>query len=199
MNYGLDELLSAWSASASGSNPGPGLRRSLEHSGFADLFDSNVRFAATAGTAAAGVSGASILPQKAVAGLVEGAEAMSSMATDLRVIGQPQAAAEVFIGVPGRVAGSLPAAAPAALVRAAVSAEAGAVHSAQPRPLLDPTRCQWSRTAFAACLREGELDLSIRDGALPSDPDAVDTLRRAIQGLGLNLAKLKINGIQASL
>ena len=199
MNYGMDELLSAWSGLASGSNPGSGLRRSLEHSGFADLFDSNVRFAATAGTAAAAAPGASISPEKAVAGLVEGAEAMSSIATDLRSLGQPQAAAEVFIGAPGRAAGSLPVAAPAALVRAAASIETGAVHSAQPRPLLDPTRCQWSRTAFAACLREGELDLSIRDGALPSDPDAVDTLRRAIQGLGLNLAKLKINGIQASL
>jgi hypothetical protein len=199
MNYGMDELLSAWSGLASGSNPGSGLRRSLEHSGFADLFDSNVRFAATAGTAAAAAPGASISSEKAVAGLVEGAEVMSSMASDLRTLGHPQAAAEVFIGAPGRVAGSLPAAAPAVLVRAAVSTEAGAIHSAPPRPLLDPTRCQWSRTAFAACLREGELDLSIRDGALPSDPDAVDTLRRAIQGLGLNLAKLKINGIQASL
>ncbi len=62
----------------------------------------------------------------------------------------------------------------------------------------DPAHCQWSRTAFAACLRDGELNLYVRDDALRGEREIVSVLKQALRDTGIRLGEIKVNGIHTA-
>ncbi|MDM4772917.1 hypothetical protein [Solimonas sp. SE-A11] len=197
MNYGLDDVLVAWSGVARAANSASGLRTSMERSAFADLFDSDVHFAALAGKAADVPQAADVADPVAAEPPVTGA-----LAAPRSIAEEPAPTLSMRSSLPiatssGGAAGGGPLVAPGSLVRLMNVPEGSAAGRAPARATLEPALCQWSRTALTACLRDGELNLTVRDGALGADRETVDVLRQALREMGIGLTKLKINGINA--
>ncbi|AXQ28063.1 hypothetical protein D0B54_04960 [Solimonas sp. K1W22B-7] len=195
MNYGMDDVLSGWGGVARAANPGPGMRTAMERSAFADLFDSDVHFAALAGAAAAAATTAPAASARPIEPSVGADHGVAATATNSEVVAVAEVSPDAAPSAQDRVGAALPTAASAGVVRPAVVADAGPARSVAVRTTLDPALYQWSRTGFSACLHGGELDISVRDGELHAARDLANALRRALGDMGLELGKLKINGI----
>jgi hypothetical protein len=193
----MDDVLIAWGGTARAANPAQALRVAGERSAFADLFDSQVHFAAFAGRAS------ELAP---VAGRLQAAlspeQAKVLAATTSLVPAGPEHASNRFSSAAAGIApdSNSVRTATAAVVPAAVpdfSARAETVWSPASRLAPNPAHCQWSRTAFAACLRDGELNLSVRDADLQAGQEVVESLKQALREMGISLGGIRINGIKA--
>lgn len=196
MNNGMGEVLIAWGGTARAANPAQALRVAGERSAFAELFDSHVHFSAFAGSVSqiAPVAGRlqAALPSEQPEVCAAGSVAPAGPENALNSFSPATAGiAPDSIGVRTTTTAVVPAAVPD------FSARVEAAPSAASRLGPSPAHCQWSRTAFAACLRDGELNLSVRDQELQAGREVVESLKQALRDMGISLGGIRINGINA--
>lgn len=165
-------------------------RTALESGAFAGLFDSSVEFAPWQHDLAQAPE------RKGTQDAVKLDDARRPLAqdrpdiaVDLSSAGAPREG-----GVPVEATGIVPGARGQAVFtgsieRMAVGSSTKGAAPAMPQAV----RYQWSRTALAVCVRDGELSVSVRD----SDISSAEDLRRALEQSvpGLRLSSLKVNGV----